>query len=591
LKEETSNFGNNGAAAQDPNAPNGSAFQFDEDLAMAQAMALSLQESSNQPKETVLPKMSYKERKAKEKATPSKKGNTTDSQVASATSGIEVVRLDDKKSTPSRPGSKKQNLNVPDGDEKDDLNTPDASPPSIRRSISMEIQKASKRKAERKRVLEEEAKLSTKEKLSMVCMGHVDAGKSTMMGHLMYLNGHVDKRTMHKFEKESREMGKSSFHFAWIMDEHSAERARGITVDVAVKHFETPSKQVTLLDAPGHRDFIPNMISGASQADVGILVVPAAAGEFEGGFASTGQTKEHAILSKSLGVTQIIVAINKLDTVNWDEERYNSIKAELQPFLKQSGFKNEVVRFIPVSGLTGENIVERKSEVLNAWYKGPTLMEMIDTFKAPPRDVEKPFRLCISDTFKTLTLGQAIGGKIETGAVIPKDRLLLMPLNEVVTVAKIESRGIPVNVAAAGDAVEIGLKDVSDFSAVTPGQYLCDIEYPISLVSRFEAQIITLDLKVPLLKGSQLVLYTQSLAVPCTVRKLVSLLKKSTGEVSKKKPRCLTKNATAIVHITLQRPSCLELYREFRQLGRFTLRRAFDTVAVGIVTEIIDISK
>ncbi|KAG8444585.1 hypothetical protein GDO86_009666 [Hymenochirus boettgeri] len=279
-----------------------------------------------------------------------------------------------------------------------------------------------------------------KQLLNLVVIGHVDAGKSTLMGHLLYLLGHVNKRTMHKYEQESKKAGKASFAYAWVLDETGEERQRGVTMDVGMTKFETRTKVITLMDAPGHKDFIPNMITGAAQADVGILVVDASRGEFEAGFEAGGQTREHALLVRSLGVTQLAVAVNKMDQVNWQQERFIEVTSKLRHFLKQAGFKESDVAYIPTSGLSGENLI-KKSQIsdLTSWYKGPYLLEQIDSFKAPQRSVDNPFGFSASDVFKDQGSGFCVTGKIEAGFVQIGDRLLVMPPNETCTI-----KGTPV---------------------------------------------------------------------------------------------------------------------------------------------------
>eukprot|EP00611_Tribonema_gayanum_P020562 TRINITY_DN3768_c0_g2_i3.p1 TRINITY_DN3768_c0_g2~~TRINITY_DN3768_c0_g2_i3.p1 ORF type:complete len:507 (+),score=147.21 TRINITY_DN3768_c0_g2_i3:22-1521(+) len=249
---------------------------------------------------------------------------------------------------------------------------------------------------EGKEEVEETEPAGAKQRLSMVVVGHVDAGKSTLMGQVLVKMGHVSQRVLHKHEREAREQGKASFYLAWIMDEDEEERAHGVTIDVAQKHIVTETKLITLLDAPGHRDFIPKMISGACAADVAVLVVPATPGEFESCFESSGQTKEHALLVKALGVNQVVVAVNKLDAAvpPWDEGRYEAIKASVEPFLRQIGFKAGKVRFVPVSGLSGENVATLSSDCpLSTWYRGNTFLQAIDRFTAAPRAVLKPMRM------------------------------------------------------------------------------------------------------------------------------------------------------------------------------------------------------
>uniref|UniRef100_A0A8C6UAL4 HBS1-like protein n=1 Tax=Neogobius melanostomus TaxID=47308 RepID=A0A8C6UAL4_9GOBI len=294
--------------------------------------------------------------------------------------------------------------------------------------------------------------------LNLVVIGHVDAGKSTLMGHLLYLLGNVNKRTMHKYEQESKKAGKASFAYAWVLDETGEERDRGVTMDVGMTKFETKSKVVTLMDAPGHKDFIPNMITGAAQADVAVLVVDASRGEFEAGFEAGGQTREHALLVRSLGVTQLAVAVNKMDQVNWQEERFQEIISKLGHFLKQAGFKESDVFYIPTSGLSGENLVTRSTvTALTSWFSGPSLVEQIDAFKPPQRSVDKPFRLCVSDVFKDQGSGFCVTGKIEAGYVQTGDRILAMPPNETCTVKGITLHNEALDWAAAGDHVSLTL--------------------------------------------------------------------------------------------------------------------------------------
>lgn len=261
----------------------------------------------------------------------------------------------------------------------------------------------------------------------------MDSGKSTLMGHFLYALGQVNERMMRKFERDSQKIGKGSFAYAWVLDETGEERDRGITMDIATNYFETERRQITLLDAPGHRDFIPNMISGTAQADAAILVAPAAG--FEAGFEAGGQTKEHAILARSLGVQQMIIAVNKLDLVDWSQVRFDEIKQKLSTYLLQIGFKKSNLVFVPVSGLTGENLVKKsQSAELKSWYKdGPTLMEQIDRFEPPMRLLDKPLRIRVTDFFKGgigSSGGVSVAGHIESGSVQIGEQVIVVPGNE-----------------------------------------------------------------------------------------------------------------------------------------------------------------
>ncbi|XP_076046207.1 translation elongation factor EF-1alpha (GTPase) HBS1 isoform X2 [Oratosquilla oratoria] len=428
----------------------------------------------------------------------------------------------------------------------------------------------------------------SKELINMVVVGHVDAGKSTLMGHLLYLQGNVAQRTMHKYEKESKKLGKQSFMYAWVLDDTDEERSRGVTVDIAQRVFETESKRVTLLDAPGHKDFIPNMITGAARADVAILVVDATTGAFEAGFDSGGQTREHAILIRSLGVSQIAVVINKLDTTEWSQSRFKDICSSLKNFLKSVGFREGDVMYIPCSGLTGENLVKKSSvEELNSWYKGPTLIEAIDKMKVPERNVTKPSRLCASDVYKGQGANMCVAGRLETGYVQNGDRLFLLPQGEVLTVKGVQVEGAGVGCAFAGDHVSLTVSGC-DPGVLHIGDFLCDPTNPIPLVTRVQARVVIFSVAVPLIKGSQVDFHYQAVTEPAKIHKLVSQLHKTTGQVIKSKPRALVKNTSALIELKFSRPMCLELYRDVKELGRFMLRMGGSTIAAGLVTQILE---
>ncbi|XP_038057817.1 HBS1-like protein isoform X1 [Patiria miniata] len=425
-----------------------------------------------------------------------------------------------------------------------------------------------------------------KQLINLVVIGHVDAGKSTLMGHLLYLLGQVNQRQMHKYEQESKKQGKASFAYAWVLDETGEERQRGITMDVGLTNFETPNRTVTLLDAPGHKDFIPNMITGAAQADVAILVVDATRGEFETGFDSGGQTREHALLVRSLGVTQLAVAINKLDTVGWSEERFNEIVGKLGQFLKQAGFKESDVQYIPCSGLTGENLKDKAKEpALTKWYNGPSLVDTIDGLKSPKRPIHKAYRQCVSDVFKGMGAGISIAGKIESGGVQVGDRVVIMPTAEHGQVRGIYIHEEETKWACAGDHATVVVTGI-DQGNIGVGSVMCSVDHPIPVASRFRARVIMFNLDVPVTKGFPVLLHYQTVSEPAIICKLISTLHKSTGEVLQKRPKCLTKQSNAIIDIETSRPVCLELYKDFKDLGRFMLRYSGSTIGAGVVTEI-----
>lgn len=424
--------------------------------------------------------------------------------------------------------------------------------------------------------------------INLVVIGHVDAGKSTLMGHLLYLLGFVSKKLIHRYETDSKKVGKNSFMYAWVLDETEEERTRGITMDIAQSRFETRNRMVTLLDAPGHKDFIPNMITGATQADVALLVVDATKGEFETGFEAGGQTREHTLLIRSLGISQLGVVVNKLDNVDWDQNRYNEIVTKLSAFLKQAGFKEQDVTFVPCSGLTGQNLIERsKIDSLCSWFDGPCLIEIIDNFKPPDRPISKPFRLSLSDIFKGVTSGICIGGRVEAGAVQVGQKLVILPASELCVVKAISIDDMSVTAAFVGDHISLTISGC-DPNNISVGSLACDATFPASVGTRFEARIVLFNnIEVPITRGFPVVLHYQSLSEQAVIRKIVSQLHKSTGQVVKNKPRCLVKNSSGIVEIEVQRPVCLELYKDYKDLGRFMIRSNGTTIAAGLITKIL----
>ncbi|KAJ3226911.1 HBS1-like protein [Clydaea vesicula] len=446
-------------------------------------------------------------------------------------------------------------------------------------------------------------KSGVKASLNLVVVGHVDAvfshifakGKSTTMGHLLYLLGEVNERVLKKYEKEAEKMKKGSFSFAWVLDSTQEERERGVTIDVAINTFQTKNLKFTLLDAPGHKDFIPNMISGAAQADCAILVVDSSTGEFESGFELGGQTREHALLLRSLGVVQIIVAVNKLDMMDWSQNRFEHIKTKLLQFLVSTGFHKSKINFVPISGYQGENLVKLSNPLLKSWYKGLTLCDQIDKFTVPERAIKKSFRMSVTDFFKGgLGVGGSgsvsVRGRIEAGTIQIGERVLVRPVNVYGIVKGIEVGDDNPKWAVAGDSITMSLTNC-DETHFTTGSVLCDPATPIPVTSYFRAQIVTFDLTRPLI-GDDLILIQGSLKEECRISKLVSILNKSTGEVIKQNPRFLQKHQTAVVEIkVINKAICLDVFKESKELGRIMLRLGCNSVAAGIILDILEFQK
>jgi len=300
-----------------------------------------------------------------------------------------------------------------------------------------------------------------KDRLNLVVIGHVDSGKSTSTGHLIYKCGGIDARTIEKFEKEAQEMGKSTFKYAWVLDKLKAERERGITIDIALWKFESTKRIFTIIDAPGHRDFIKNMITGTSQADAAVLMIASGKGEFEAGFSSDGQTREHALLAQTMGVKEMIVAINKMDDPStlYSEARYNEIKAELTTYLKKVGYNPAKIEFIPISGWVGDNMIERSTNM--PWYKGPILLDALDAIPTPKRPLDKPLRLPLQDVYKIGGIGTVPVGRVETGALKPGMVVTFGPVGTTTEVKSVEMHHEQVEEATPGDNVGFNVKNLS----------------------------------------------------------------------------------------------------------------------------------
>ncbi|XP_065211667.1 protein HBS1 [Planococcus citri] len=431
------------------------------------------------------------------------------------------------------------------------------------------------------------ARGSRKQNLYLIVIGHVDAGKSTLMGHLLHKLGCVNQKLMHKYEHETKKVGKSSFLYAWILDEIGEERNRGITIDVARNKFETNKFIVTLLDAPGHKDFIPNMLTGVTQADVAILVVDATNGEFETGFESGGQTREHTLIARFLGINQLAVVVNKMDNVGWSQDRFNQVRKKLSTFLNQVGFKETDVTYVPCSGLSGENLVQKVNEpALKSWYNGPTLIDLIDSFQSPKRHYERAFRMGINDIFKGTGTIPCLSGRIESGYVNVGKKVLVQPSGEVATVKALYVDEVSENTVYAGDYVNAVLINC-DTENLYVGSVLCDIEKPIPISTKFEAKIVLFNVVIPITKGFTVILHLHNIIDSVIIKKLNAQVHKVTGELISKRPRCLLKNTAAIVTIESSRPLCVELYENMREFGRFVLRDAGVTIAAGLVTKVL----
>lgn len=443
-----------------------------------------------------------------------------------------------------------------------------------------------------KKALKELNAEDPREHMNVVFIGHVDAGKSTTAGQILFITGGVDDRTIEKYEREAKDKNRESWYMAYIMDTNEEERTKGITVEVGRAYFETPKKRYTILDAPGHKSYVPNMISGASQADVGVLVISARKGEFETGFEKGGQTREHAQLAKTLGVSKLVVVINKMDdpTVagpngEWQKERFDEIEAKLMPFLKGCGYnpKKDLV-VLPISGLFGHNMKERVDKKFCDWYSGPSLFEVLDEVEPTNRDPLGAFRMPIMDRYKDM--GTIVMGKSESGLVKKGDSLVVMPNKVPVKVISVYRDETEVNAARPGENLRLRLQGIEE-EDISSGFVVSSRYNPVPVVTVFEAQIAVLELlehKPILTGGYKAILHIHSVVEECEVTKIVAVIDPKTKE--KKKAKFVKSGAVLIARIAVEKAICIEPFDKVPQLGRFTLRDEGKTVAIGKVMKL-----
>lgn len=427
-----------------------------------------------------------------------------------------------------------------------------------------------------------------KSHLNIVFIGHVDAGKSTMGGNLLYLTGMVDKRTLEKYEREAKEAGRESWYLSWALDSTAQEREKGKTVEVGRAYFETGKRRYTILDAPGHKSFVPSMISGAAQADVAVLVISARKGEFETGFERGGQTREHAVLVKTAGVQRLIVVVNKMDeaTVQWQQSRYDEIQGKLTPFLRSAGFNPKTdITYIPVSAFAGHNLKERVPKDVCDWYTGPSLLEYLDNLELGDRKISAPLKMPISEKYNDM--GTVVVGKLEAGKIKKGDTLLLMPNKvSVEAVAIFNEQEEEVPAAISGDNVRVKLKGV-DHEEVTVGHVLTDPTNPVHVATHFEAQLAILEHRNIICAGYSAVVHCHTVSQEANLAALLHYYDKKTGKKSRRGPQFAKKGMKIIALVELAGPICVERFKDYPQLGRFTLRDEGRTVAIGKVTKLI----
>ncbi len=420
--------------------------------------------------------------------------------------------------------------------------------------------------------------MAEKPHLNIVFIGHVDHGKSTTVGRLLYEHGEIDQRIVDQYKKEAEQKGKATFEFAWVMDRLKEERERGLTIDVAHRKFMTDKYYFTIIDAPGHRDFVKNMITGTSQADAAILIVAAPEGVME-------QTKEHLFLARTLGVPQLIIAINKMDATQppYSEKRFNEVKEEVEKLLMMIGWKD--IPFVPISGYYGDNVM-KKSEKM-PWWKGPSLLELLNNLKVPPKPTEKPLRIPVEDVYSITGIGTVPVGRVETGVLRVGDKITFMPANKSGEVKSIEMHHEPLKEAYPGDNIGFNVRGIGK-KDIKRGDVAGPISSPPTVAKSFTAQVVVLNHPSVIAPGYTPVFHAHTAQVACKFEEIMKTLDPKTGATKQEHPDFIKTGDIAVVKILPTRPMVIEPAKELPQLGRFAVRDMGQTVAAG---QCIDVEK
>lgn len=422
--------------------------------------------------------------------------------------------------------------------------------------------------------------MPAKPHINIMTAGHVDSGKSTLIGRLLYDAGVIREEEMRKLKETAKELKKETFEFAFVMDKVKEERQRGLTIDIMHRPFETQKWFFTIIDCPGHRDFVKNMITGASQADAAIFVISAKRGE-----GVQEQTKEHAWLMKVLGIPQVIVVLNKMDTVNYDEKRFNEVKDEAIKLLKTIGYKVEEIPFVPISAFVGDNIVKKSDKT--PWYKGPTLIEVLDTYiKEPEKPIEKPLRLPVQDVYSITGVGTVPVGRVETGVLKVNDTLIFEPSGVKGEVKSIEVHHQNIPEAKPGDNVGFNIRGVSR-SDIRRGDVAGHPDNPPTVAKEFTAQIVVLQHPTVITAGYTPVFHCHTASVACQIAEIIAKVDPRTGAVIKEKPDFIKTGDAAKIRVVPTKPVVIEKQADFPELARFAIRDMGVTVAAGVCLDVI----
>lgn len=422
--------------------------------------------------------------------------------------------------------------------------------------------------------------MPNKPHINIMTAGHVDAGKSTLIGRLLYDTGAIREEEMRKLKDLAKELKKETFEFAFVMDTVKEERERGVTIDIMHKPFETNRWFFTIIDVPGHRDFVKNMITGASQADVAIFVVSAKEGE-----GIQEQTREHAWLLKVLGIGQIMVVLNKMDTANYDEKRFNQLKEELVKLLKTIGYKTDDIPFIPVSAFVGDNVAKKSDKM--PWYKGQTLVETLDSYvKDPEKPTQKPLRIPIQDAYAITGVGTVPVGRVETGIMKVNDVLQFEPSGVKGEVKSIEVHHQQIPEAKPGDNVGFNVRGVSK-EQVKRGDVAGHPSNPPTVAKEFTAQIIVLNHPTVITKGYTPVFHCHTASVACTITEIIAKIDPRTGAVVQEHPDFIKTGDAAKIKVVPTKPFVIEKNADFPELSRFAIRDMGQTVAAGVCLDVV----
>ncbi len=417
--------------------------------------------------------------------------------------------------------------------------------------------------------------------INIVFIGHVDHGKSTTVGRLLFDSGNIDEQALRKLKEQAQNLGKAGFEFAFVMDNLKEERERGVTIDLAHKRFDTSNYYFTIIDAPGHKDFIKNMITGASQADVGVLVVAANDGVM-------AQTKEHVFLARTLGVNQLIIAVNKMDMVKYDEKRFQEVKKQVEELLKSIGYKPDEIPFIPIAAFPGDNVF-KKSENMS-WYTGPSLYELMDKIKQPEKPTDLPLRLPIQDVYNITGIGVVPVGRVETGVMKVGDKITVVPGREGKgvngEVKSIEMHHEQLQKAEPGDNVGFNVRGIGK-KDVARGDVLGHADNVPTVATEFTAQIVILNHPTVVTAGYTPVFHIHTAQVACQITEIQKKLNPATGETVAEKPDFVKNGDAAIVKVKPVQALVIEKQKDIPQLSRFAVRDSGQTVAAGMCIDLV----